>query len=192
MGRLKVLTGQVFGKRTVLRKENKGPGAHWLVRCECGVTAVVPGTTLLRGAGRSCLKCRDYSSRVLPDAGGSFNKVFSTYRTGARDRGHDFELTKEQVREITSGPCYYCGAVATNAGYCQSPRAENYKYNGLDRLDNTKGYTLANSVSCCFQHNRAKADRNAVEFIRDGLVVFIHRLVGDALGVSQESYHGNR
>lgn len=34
-----------------------------------------------------------------------------------------------------------------------------YFYNGIDRLDNTKGYTPENSVACCKHCNSLKGDR---------------------------------
>lgn len=52
----KDLTGQVFGKLTVL--ERKGSDNHnkalWLCKCECGVEKIVPGNTLLKGESNSC------------------------------------------------------------------------------------------------------------------------------------------
>ena len=39
-----------------------------------------------------------------------------------------------------------------------------FRYTGIDRYDNTLGYTLENSVPCCKQCNRIKTDMAASEF----------------------------
>ena len=50
------LTGQRFGRLTVIeRVENDNDGhARWLCRCECGNTTIVAGKALRRGVTRSC------------------------------------------------------------------------------------------------------------------------------------------
>lgn len=49
------LTGQVFGRLTVLEKgEYRSRKRHWVVRCECGVTKEVSSIALRSGATKSC------------------------------------------------------------------------------------------------------------------------------------------
>lgn len=38
-------------------------------------------------------------------------------------------------------------------------------YNGIDRLDNSKGYTIDNSVACCSKCNIAKGTDTKEEYI---------------------------
>lgn len=53
--RLIDLTGQVFGKLTVLsRGENKGKETCWKCRCECGNIVNIRGSCLKRGETKSC------------------------------------------------------------------------------------------------------------------------------------------
>lgn len=40
----------------------------------------------------------------------------------------------------------------------------DYVYNGIDRVDNTKGYTIDNVVPCCGICNMAKGKLNQQEF----------------------------
>ena len=66
------------------------------------------------------------------------------YINGAKTRDHIFELTKEQFHSLVSTSCHYCGTCQENG-------------NGIDRVDNTKGYTIDNVVSCCsLCNNRIK------------------------------------
>lgn len=52
------LTGQRFGKLTVIRKVNpenkKSTNAHWLCKCDCGNEVTVISTTLRNGESTSC------------------------------------------------------------------------------------------------------------------------------------------
>lgn len=57
MSRTIDLTGQKFGRWTVIEQAPKRPGitnAYWKCRCECGNTGEVPGTRLIKGKSLSC------------------------------------------------------------------------------------------------------------------------------------------
>jgi hypothetical protein len=67
-------------------------------------------------------------------------------------------LTLRECAEIWEANCWYCG---------EPPRSKRvkkgwtYLYNGIDRIDNNKGYVPGNSISCCKYCNRAKNDRSS-------------------------------
>ena len=85
MGQLKDLTGQKFGKLTVLRRvEDKQRGRPmWLCQCECGNQTVVSSTRLLLPNGtRSCGCLRHQPSNNLVDLTG---KVFGHLTVLRRD-----------------------------------------------------------------------------------------------------------
>lgn len=53
--RFKDLTGQVFGRLTVLEVAFRKSGKqYWLCRCECGKELATRGTSLVLGIARSC------------------------------------------------------------------------------------------------------------------------------------------
>jgi len=54
--RYKDLTGEKFGRWTVLRRDTprKGKGRYWLCRCECGTTGSVPAAALFGSLSNSC------------------------------------------------------------------------------------------------------------------------------------------
>ena len=63
--------------------------------------------------------------------------------------------------------CFYC-----NEEPKDHPSENRYKYgkglykrNGIDRLDNTRGYTIDNCVPCCTRCNTIKLDASYDEFI---------------------------
>lgn len=68
----------------------------------------------------------------------------------AEKRGVEFKLTKAQVEAMINSDCYYCGL--------KDP-------SGIDRVDNTVGYTKDNCVSCCAMCNMLKGRYTKDEFI---------------------------
>ena len=76
---------------------------------------------------------------------------FGAYRIRAENKGLSFDITKEQFETYKINPCYLCGKSGTNT-----------HMNGIDRLDNTKGYTQDNIKSCCWVCNymKKKCDYN--------------------------------
>ena len=70
---------------------------------------------------------------------------FNTYKIRAENKGLSFDITKEQFEIYKINPCYLCGKSGSNT-----------HMNGIDRLDNTKGYTLENIKSCCWVCNYMK------------------------------------
>jgi hypothetical protein len=82
---------------------------------------------------------------------------FSKYkRTAARD-GRTFRLTIKQFDLITSKPCEFCGNF--------NGEGEDSPYNGIDRKENSRGYTTDNALPCCWICNKAKGTMDAEDFI---------------------------
>lgn len=55
MGKFVDLTGQKFGRLTVIKRvENKGRNACWLCKCECGNEKIIRGDSLKSGHTMSC------------------------------------------------------------------------------------------------------------------------------------------
>ena len=56
MQKFKDMTGQRFGRLTVIERDlnNKGNGAYWLCKCDCGNIASVSGGNLRSGSTKSC------------------------------------------------------------------------------------------------------------------------------------------
>lgn len=93
----------------------------------------------------------------------SMRHCYINYRAQAAKRGYSFSLALEDFHKVTQGDCYYCG-VSPNQFHRLRYHAP-YIYNGVDRVDNSRGYELDNIVACCGVCNRAKRDRGATEFI---------------------------
>lgn len=158
------LTGQTFGRLTVLQRvgTSEDGQATWLCKCKCRNETIVRGASLRRGDTRSCGCWVKDMPRGLSKGVASFNALFGNIKSNAKRRGHKWYLTKEQFRHLTKQPCHYCGVRPLQTfGYQYNGV---YLYNGLDRVDNTQGYTIDNVVPCCKTGNHAKNDQTIGEF----------------------------
>lgn len=77
---------------------------------------------------------------------------YRTYRTGAKIRGIDFNLSFDYFLTFWNKPCHYCGSKINGIG--------------LDRINNKKGYIVNNVVPCCIVCNKMKSIKTIKEFIK--------------------------
>lgn len=79
------------------------------------------------------------------------NVRFVHAKSGAKQRGLEWSLPFEWYEILISALCTYCtGPIGTTAI-------------GLDRIDNTKGYTKENCFACCTECNRLRGRWTSVE-----------------------------
>lgn len=76
-------------------------------------------------------------------------------RTKAKQRKKEWTLTNIEAFKLITNECTYCG---------HAPKWPESRV-GIDRVDNSIGYTIENCVSCCFTCNSAKGSKTAEEFI---------------------------
>lgn len=162
------LTGKVFGDITVIRwvyaprPDQSRSDWQWLVRCKCGEEEVVSADLLYKEMKNACRKCsrtRAAKNNTVPDKGATWNRIARTYRKNAFKRGHDITISAERIIEICHQDCYYCG---THPIYS---KGYGVYMTGVDRVDNTKGYTEDNVVPCCSVCNKMKGTLTKEDFI---------------------------
>lgn len=174
------LTNKVFGKLTVLNKsKNKSSYGHilWICQCSCGNKKEISGISLRAGVVKSCgcLHTEKMKQKTLPDFGSGKNKLYQQYRTKALNKGKSFVLTKEYFLSLTQQNCHYCGGKPNSEIRCK-PNSLAYVYNGIDRIDNTKGYNHKNCVPCCSTCNYAKRTMTHSQFLEWVLLVYNHSI----------------
>lgn len=159
------LIGLRFGRLVVLKKlKNKNTKRNWLCLCDCGKEHSVAGYLLKRGSTQSC-GCLRIESLSLPGDESSFNTFYSVYESNAKKSNRVFDLSKDEFRNITSLPCSYCGAEPTALGSRgRVNKVITYVCNGIDRLDNSTGYTKDNCAPCCTLCNLMKRSLTVDEF----------------------------
>lgn len=154
------LTGRRFGHLTAVRWIPVG--SRWVCRCDCGNEVTHSPSELLRGRAKSCGCAKRGPRGSHGDA--AFNNVHSKYQRGARERGLPWDLGVEDFRRLTSLDCHYCGTAPSTVLKTNAVDG-GYVYNGLDRVDNSRGYTLDNVVPCCGICNHAKGTMSYGEFL---------------------------
>lgn len=169
------LVGKRFTRLTVISDIGNHPTtgeSYWECKCDCGKTTKVTGYCLTSGNTKSCgcyHKIRTHQLFSLPPQELGLNRVCISYRKWAKEKGNCFKLTKEQVKNLIESDCYYCGEKPSND--IGLHRGIRFIYQGIDRLDNTKGYTPDNVVPCCIVCNKMKKALSHDEFL-----LHIHRI----------------
>jgi hypothetical protein len=167
------MTGQRFFRLTVIAParcpSNFKGGTFWECQCDCGNKIVTRRDSLKRGRTKSC-GCWLNSSR-LPDDEASWNQVINNFKYSARLSGYrkrtiEWKLTDEQTLNIIKKNCHYCNLTPSESRRL-SGRGKNANFvffNGIDRVDSTKGYEFENCVPCCKYCNFAKNDMSYDDF----------------------------
>lgn len=142
-----------------------------MCKCDCGKEVPVKPAHLNIGKTKSCgcSSAKFWAEKnYKPNFEAAKNRLMRNYKRNALMRNYEFSLSKEEFEKLLTGNCFYCGIEPV--GENRPPRAYKYvenvifKYNGVDRYDNTKGYTVNNCVSCCFTCNRAKLDMSVEQW----------------------------
>lgn len=170
------LIGQRFGRGTVIAKigNDKNGCTIWELICDCGnhFTAIT-GNLNYRHV-KSC-GCYNYESRLpgikaaaekisLPYGEASFRELYRSYKAGAKNRKLQFEIEPEIFRNFTKQPCSYCGQLPSTV-FSANRFSGEYIYNGIDRIDSTKGYVIGNLCTCCKTCNFAKRNMTKSDFL---------------------------
>jgi hypothetical protein len=112
---------------------------------------------LLKVESQRPLRERNYKAEAFTNK----HVIWNHYVKGAKKRGIDFKLKKDNFNSLILKKCFYCDHIKEG------------EVNGIDRIDNNKGYIEENVVSCCTDCNLAKGTQHPQEFI-DKLYL-IHR-----------------
>lgn len=157
----KDISGKKFGKLNVIKCFSicGKRGIHCECLCDCGNSKVVYGGHLRKGSTKSC-GCLSLDS--IEESAKS--AIYGRYKAKAKRRKIYFELNRSDFDKLITGNCNYCKCKpkqelknSTNIHACF--------YNGIDRYDNSSGYTKENSVSCCKLCNIMKYDLSFEDWI---------------------------
>lgn len=175
-----VKPGQRFGKLIAIEMINVYDSLgrkKWLCKCECGKTEKLSTHLLNGGFVKSCKHCTPRNTDIekkqqnkkngfqpKPFGESSFNALYCSYKCGAKSRNLEFLLTKEEFKLLVTSNCFYCNKKPSQI-YNRKNSNGSFTYNGVDRIDNCKGYTIKNSRPCCKKCNILKFNLTENEFL---------------------------
>jgi len=164
------LTGKRFGRLVVIEEygRNKHRSILWRLICDCGKITIVASNSLRSGHTCSCGCLNEENLKkgiTKKDFGvASFNAVYGEYKRSAKKRGYSFDLNEVQFKELIFAKCFYCDSEPHNITNI-STRYGTIIYNGIDRVDNERGYIIDNVVTCCGTCNMMKRTYTKQEFV---------------------------
>lgn len=102
-------------------------------------------------------KSRKNKAAIIKKRDETLRRKFQNWGSGARRRGHLFEITWRDIEQMPF-KCFYTGVDLV---------CEKSKFNtvSLDRIDSCKGYVSGNVVLCCAMINYMKLDSDVGKFI---------------------------
>lgn len=170
------ITGQKFNRLLVLRfvgvTGTNDNYAVWECLCDCGNVDNYKASNLKRGDAQSCGCHKSDSLRKRlrkPIGAATVNERMAHYKCNAKRAGREFLLTSEEFKKLVLSPCYYCGLLPEKIVFHKKKRGKRVEWttamNGVDRVDNSRGYAADNCVACCCICNRGKMDRTVQDFL---------------------------
>ncbi len=172
------LTGKIYGRLTVIKfydrvatkaKDHKTE-PRWLCKCSCGNTKIVKARTLNHDKTKSCgclqkeVASKNGKARIKPET--FANRFFKIYKDSASRRGLIWDLKFKDFKVLITRNCYMCGKEPEPKALCRAKYYDKQvKFNGIDRVDNSKAYSKNNCKPCCSLCNHIKGKLSKSDII---------------------------
>ena len=174
------LTGTQFGQLTVNgrvkpRVFGGRPRTTWECYCNvCGSLCLKHSDLLVLNKTTSCgcdvgkkistTNADFYNEKRKYKGITAFKRVYKNYINRAKQLNKMFSIPEDMFKTLTQSECFYCG-VKPNQQAKANGKYNEYVHNGLDRVDNSLGYTPDNVVPCCGNCNMMKRSSHINDFI---------------------------
>lgn len=160
------LAGMRSGTLTVMyRTKAVNKNCRWICKCDCGGTAIVCTSKLTKKQAIRCRRCAEIAGGTKnrkTDSG--FRKLLRGYKISAAKRCYEWSLTDTEALQLFQSTCAYCDIAPLQISR-HTANSIPFMFNGIDRVDNTIGYSKSNCVPCCKWCNHAKSDMSKADFI---------------------------
>lgn len=178
------MTGKIYNSWYVLgpSKKQEHTGLYWTAQCvECFDVYDVAGSNIRNGLSKRCSNCgckNGASTRTgivktkMTPKESAEHYLLKNIRRDGRKRGWNWELSKDEFLNLIYKKCSYCGRPPqqssnplANHGLLQKRAVEAIiTWNGIDRIDSSKGYVQGNVATCCHTCNKMKSNLSLEEF----------------------------
>ena len=161
------LTGKEFGRLKVKERDLKRSSKHttfWICKCKCGNVISVRRGNLFSGQTTSC-GC--YRRELRWNGCGNLSGTYwKDVKHSAKQRGLEFSITKEDAWKLFEKQGGKCALSGLPLNFVSDwSRNKKKQTASLDRIDNTKGYTLDNIQWLHRRINFMKHTMTVEEFI---------------------------
>lgn len=167
------LVGQKYNRLTVLERDELSDSNSWICLCDCGNIKSIDQYKLKSGHIKSCgclnaekrlmriKKMIDVNTKYTPREATAM-RIWKRYNNDILDN-----ISFEDFLKLSQQNCFYCGSepeacqnIAGKNSSDEFRKNGNFVYNGLDRIDSSKGHMIDNVVPCCKHCNWSKSNRS--------------------------------
>lgn len=184
--------GSKFGMLTIIEII---PPDKAVCLCDCGNKVIRKRNSVKFGSHYNCGCFRREvinnpgTEKALkrPKGAAGLDLLYSNLRYQSKKRKIEFNLTKQELLEVSTKNCFYCDqepyrvSIINNKIWGKQSTADHGKliFNPLDRIDSNKGYVADNIVACCKNCNYAKNVLSVDEFKNMIIKIYKHLKLGD-------------
>jgi len=179
---------KTYNRLTFLRTAgfNKHGQRLAVFKCRCGTRKRMNMSQVTTGWIKSCgCLARDHAkalhSNINPATGNPFavhfthfetvvtTQMLRYYKDNARKRKLPFKLTRSEFEKLIHKDCHYCGTPPLRMRIARHSskvhRGKSMLVNGIDRVNNSRGYVSSNAVPCCTNCNYAKHEMSMAQYV---------------------------
>jgi hypothetical protein len=162
-----IKVGEQFGSWTVLKEDwyDSEKNASFVeVQCKCGAKRVVRKYTIQKGISKKCRTCMGNESFTGYEKLGGYH--LNQIQRSARKRNLSYDLKPKELWDLLVQQNFRCAL--SNEPIELSRTIDNktkIQTASLDRIDNSKGYTLSNVRWVHKVINQMRSNRTDKEFI---------------------------
>jgi hypothetical protein len=166
---VKDYTGQKFGSLLVIKRiGEKYKSTKYKCLCDCGNEITILTENLIRHNKQFIKSCGCQQKKTkIPWV----SSIYNDYKRGALDRKLEFDLSIKDFEFLVFQDCFYCGSSLSNS-WKKPDMKKELKYNGIDRVDNNKGYNIENCVPCCRICNSMKSKMKKDDFLNHIIKIY--------------------
>lgn len=148
-------------KEVVAWNKNEKRHKKYTMKClSCGYQT----QTSIKSFYNTCKKCS--SHRIGVNKNTLEKTMWMRYKNKASKAGQPFSVSPDIFATLLHKDCYYCGAPPKQIVKIGRRTDNTLIYNGIDRKENSLGYTNKNCVPCCWTCNQAKSSTPLEEWKR--------------------------
>ena len=154
--RFEDLTGNRYGKWTVIEYNSKSKEVSFLCICDCGYKKINKPGSLKRGSSTQCINC--YHKSLANDTEQITPTIFGKILSGAKKRGIEITVSIEYCWELFLLQDRKCNISGLPISFALTSQDHQHSCStaSLDRIDSSKGYIVGN-VQWVHKHiNRMK------------------------------------